>query len=236
MTSDNSLNKPASCAVLIPALDEQESVAQVIEKIRSCHYGEIVVIADACTDNTAELARKAGATVIELPIRLGAWGAIQTGMRYALSKGYQSAITMDADGQHNPSDIPKLLDPVTYGRSDVSIGACIRRGSHARKIAWRYLKGISALNTQDITSGYRAYNRQAMELLTQRNATLIDYQDVGVLLLLLHHNLRILEVEVEMDIRTNGHSRIFHSWVAVAYYMYHTSVLSISKALRNKNA
>lgn len=234
MNPAHSLQSPNQCAILIPALNEENSIHRVVQEILSYRCGEVVVIADACTDDTAKIAKKAGATVIDLPIRLGAWGATQTGMRYALSKGYASAITMDADGQHNPNDMRRLLEPVHDDQADVCIGACIQRGSHARKIAWKYLRSISALSQQDITSGYRAYNSTAMKLLTKRNATLIDYQDVGVLLLLLQHDLHIVEVDVTMDVRTSGHSRIFHSWAAVAYYMYHTSVLSICKASHKK--
>ncbi len=222
------------CAILIPALNEERSVGEVVERIRQYHCGEVVVIADDCSDRTAAVAAAAGATVLPLALRLGAWGAIQTGIRYALEQGYACVITMDADGQHSPSDIRQLLDPILYGDHDVTIGACTQRGSLARKIAWRYLKGISALRLEDITSGFRAYNRRAMLLLTQPRATLLDYQDVGVLLLLLEQDLRIKEVEVTMDIRTNGKSRIFNSWIAVSYYMYHTTVLGISKMVRGK--
>ena len=221
-----------SCAILIPALNEEASVGTVVRRILDYHCGEVVVIADACTDGTERAARAAGATVLSLPLRLGAWGAIQTGIRYALAHGHDCAITMDADGQHNPTDIRRLLDPLSYDQADVSLGACIQRGSRARRIAWHYLRGISALRLQDITSGYRAYNRRAMALLAQPQATLLDYQDIGVLLMLLENNLRIAEVPVEMDMRVNGRSRIFHSWSAVTYYMYHTSVLAISKLLK----
>jgi hypothetical protein len=228
---DNPNNHSAldACAILIPALNEEDSVGQVIEAIYQHHHGEVIVIADRCEDATVEVARQYGATVIDLPIRLGAWGAIQTGMRYALSRGYTCVATMDADGQHNPADLCRLLDPISFDASDVSIGACTSRGSRARRIAWHYLRGISALRLRDITSGFRGYNIRAMRLLTSPSAMLLDYQDVGVLLMLINHQLRICEVEVWMDTRKSGHSRIFHSWLAVAHYMYHTSILSLSK-------
>ena len=154
---------------------------------------------------------------------------MQTGLRLAQSKGYDVAITMDADGQHDAAALEDLLRPVVQGVADVSIGACTRRGSNLRKIAWVLMKKASGLTLEDITSGFRVYNKRAIRELSSRRATLLDYQDVGVLLLLQSRGLIIVDVNVTMQDRQNGASRIFRSWLIVVYYMCQTLLLGLTK-------
>jgi hypothetical protein len=136
---------------------------------------------------------------------------------------------MDADGQHDASFLEDLLRPVIEGAADVSIGACTQRGSMLRKIAWVLIKSTSGLTLEDITSGFRAYNRKAIGELSKPRATLLDYQDVGVLLLLQARGLSIVDVNVDMQDRRNGGSRIFRSWIIVFYYMCQTLLLGLTK-------
>ena len=215
--------------ILIPAFNESMVVGAVIKEIKAHCNLPIVVIDDASTDNTVDVAQTAGATVISLPAQLGAWGAMQTGLRYALRHGYTAAVTMDADGQHDATSLNDLLAPVHEGAADVSIGTCTRRGSLLRRIAWVMMKRASGLSLEDITSGFRVYNHKAIEVLASWRATLLDYQDIGVLLLLQSQGLRIVDVEVVMQERQNGRSRVFHSWVMVGYYMFQTLLLGLSK-------
>jgi glycosyltransferase involved in cell wall biosynthesis len=215
--------------ILIPAFNEGIVVGAVIKEIKAHCNLPIVVIDDASTDNTVDVAQNAGATVIPLPAQLGAWGAMQTGLRYAQRHGYTVAITMDADGQHEAASLKSLLAPVNEGMADVAIGACTRRGSLWRRIAWVMMKRTSGLSLEDITSGFRVYNQEAISELASWRATLLDYQDIGVLLLLQSRGLRIVDVKVTMQERQNGHSRVFHSWVVVIYYMCQTLLLGLSK-------
>ena len=156
----------------------------------------MVVIDDCSSDATATIARAAGATVLPLTLQLGAWGAIQTGLRYALRHGYRTAITLDADGQHEPECISELVEPLADRRADVVIGAFPERASRARRIAWSYFRWLTGLKLEDITSGFRAYNHTAMTVLAAPEASLLDYQDVGVLLILRRKGLRTVEVPV----------------------------------------
>ena len=215
--------------ILIPAFNESMVVGAVIREIKAHCNLPIVVIDDASTDNTVDVAQNAGATVIPLPAQLGAWGAMQTGLRYALRHGYTTAVTMDADGQHDATSLNDLLAPVHEGVADVSVGTCTRRGSLLRRIAWVMMKRASGLSLEDITSGYRVYNYTAIEVLASWRATLLDYQDIGVLLLLQSRGLRIVDVKVVMQERQNGRSRVFHSWMMVGYYMFQTLLLGLSK-------
>jgi glycosyltransferase involved in cell wall biosynthesis len=214
--------------ILIPARDEAHSIAQVIAEARRLDPVPIVVIDDGSQDDTAAIAAAAGARVLRLPLDLGAWGAMQTGLRYAYRQGWDLAITLDADGQHDPADIQALIAPLQAGEADVVIGACPLRVSRARRLAWHYFRGLTGIALEDLTSGFRAYNRDAMERLIRPDATLLDYQDVGVLLILRRQGLRIREVPVTMRDRNHGRSRVFNSWWTVGRYMVRTSLLSLA--------
>jgi glycosyltransferase involved in cell wall biosynthesis len=221
-----------STLILIPAHNESASVAKIIAAARNRAGCPILVIDDASSDSTTETAKAAGAEVLRLPIQLGAWGAAQAGIRYALKNDYNYVITMDADGQHEASDLKRLMTPVYEKQADVSIGACISRGSLLRKFAWVFLKWTSGLSMEDITSGFRAYNYHAMQILASRESTLLEYQDIGVLTQLRSHHLDIVEIPVQMLPRADGHSRVFNSWLAVGYYMFQASILGLSKRHR----
>lgn len=225
-----------SCLVIIPAHNEADDIAQVVHEIRDQCDFPIAVVDDASSDDTAERARAAGACVIPLAMQLGAWGAIQTGIRHAHAAGFDFALTMDADGQHEAVWIENLLRPVAAGQAGVSIGCCVRRGSWLRKVAWKLMKAVSGLALEDITSGFRVYDRQALGILASRAATLLEYQDVGVLVLLQAKGVKIVDVEVTMLPRRSGTSRVYHSWFVVFSYMCHTLLLSFSKRSRKPRA
>lgn len=214
---------------LIPAYNEEATIGTVIDQIRRRWNCPVVVIDDCSSDATAKVARTAGATVLPLTLQLGAWGAIQTGLRYALRQGYRTAITLDADGQHEPDCIGELLKPLAANAADVAIGAFPERASQARRFAWSYFRWLTGLKLEDITSGFRAYNHTAMTILASQEASLLDYQDVGVLLILRHKGLRTIEVPVSMQPRAQGASRVFRSWWIVGQYMLQTSVLCLAR-------
>lgn len=215
--------------LLIPAHNEQPTVGTIVRAARALTGHEVVVIDDESHDNTVQAARRAGATVLPLSLRLGAWGAIQTGLRYALRRGHRIAVTLDADGQHDPAYIEALLAPIRAGEADVVIGACPTRVSRARRFAWSFFRLLTGFRIEDITSGFRAYNHAAMKVLASAEASLIDYQDVGVLLILRHKGLRLVEVPVVMAPRATGISRVFSSWLIVVRYMLQTSLLCIAR-------
>jgi glycosyltransferase involved in cell wall biosynthesis len=213
--------------VVIPALNEAACIGDVIAQVRAHGGMDVVVIDDGSTDDTAAIALVNGATVLKAPLWQGAWGAIQTGIRYAVRKGYGAVVTMDADGQHEPAHLPQIVEA---GRSaDVVIAACPSRGSRLRHIAWSYFRLLTGFAFEDLTSGFRYYNAAACRLLAADEATLLDYQDIGVLLLLRRANLRIAEIPVAMNPRRNGASRVFFSWWTVGRYMAETSLLCLAR-------
>ena len=215
--------------VIIPAFNEAATISSVVEKAIAQSGSEVLVIDDGSQDDTATEAQSAGATVLRLPEQLGAWGATQTGMRYAVRKGFDIAVTMDADGQHDSSDVPKLIAPLLAGEANVVIGAYPQRGSPLRHLAWRWIRSLSGINLGDFTSGFRAYDRLAIRRAASWKATLLEYQDIGVLMLFQRHGLVISDVDVTMSERVSGHSRIFGDWGAVIYYMAYTFILGLSK-------
>ena len=219
----------STCLVVIPARDEALTIARVVTEAREHSGLPVLVVNDASRDDTAGEAARAGAEVLTLADGLGAWGAIQTGLRFALRRGYSMVVTMDADGQHAAGDILAVAEPVASGRFQVAIGSCPERGSKARKVAWSFFRGISGLPYADLTSGFRAYGIRAIRLLLRAEATLSDFQDMGVLLLAHRHGLAIREVPVCMQPRAAGKSRIFASWFKVAQYMLYTTVVSLTR-------
>lgn len=209
-------------------MNEENSIVKMVSSVVRAGY-TIIVVDDASVDKTAVLAKSAGAVVLSTVKNLGAWKATQAGIRYAYTNGFDAVITMDADGQHNTHDIPKLITASKNG-ADVVIGNCTERGSRGRHVAWQFFKAINRLKISDITSGFRLYNRNAMYGLISRQATMLEYQCVGILIMLRNMKLQVTEVAVPMKERTDGISRIFYSWTAVFYYLMYSGLLSVSKA------
>lgn len=218
-----------SVVIIIPALNEAETVGRVVREIKSEIPVDIVVIDDASTDDTTLAAQQAGAIVLPLTLRLGAWGAIRTGLRFADQNGYDYAVTMDADGQHPARSLNHMLRELDTNDADMLIGSCSQRGSYARKIAWYFLRKLTMLGIEDLTSGFRVYNRRAISSLVGTRTILLDYQDIGVLLHLRKKGLKISEMPVPMCPRVCGQSKIFSSWWAVLRYLIITGILSVSK-------
>ncbi len=218
----------AQTVVLIPARNESATVGYVVEKVINLTGWPVIVIDDASTDGTGFKARQAGATVIRLPRRTGAWRAIQTGIRYSLSNNFQCAITMDADGQH----LAETLQHVHGGlnsKTEVAIGSCPSRMSRNRRAGWYFFRVLTGLRVEDLTSGLRAYNQSAMALLCSNQAALLEFQDIGVLMLLRSAGFQITEIPVPMKKRITGRSKIYSSWVSIAYYILKTTLICVQK-------
>ena len=217
----------SSILVVIPARDEAATIGQVVSALITAGWQHIFVIDDHSSDGTGDIARRAGATVARPVLPLGAWGGMQLGIRHAHALGFESVITMDADGQHEVQEIAALL--AAGANADVVIGAHVERASRLRQVAWRWFRAIAGFELRDLTSGFRLYNRKAVGILATDEATLLDYQDVGVLLLLRKAGLHFAEVPVSMNIRQVGKSRIFYSWFSVARYMVTTTLLCFAR-------
>jgi glycosyltransferase involved in cell wall biosynthesis len=203
--------------VIIPAYNEEDSLAHVIDCVRaSAPLVDIVVVNDGSMDRTASIAREKGVILLDLPYNLGIGGAVQTGYKFAADRGYDIAIQVDGDGQHPAEEIPKLIDILQGKRSDMAIGSRFVAGRSdyntplARLVGIRMLSaGISLLARQritDPTSGFRAVNRDVIRLLARMYPR--DYPEPEAVVLLLRAGYSIAEVPVRMEQRLGGISSI----------------------------
>ena len=210
---------------IVPALNEEGSVGRVIDEIHAFDPGfHVVVVDDGSTDRTPELARAKGAHVLRLPFRLGIGGAVQTGFRYAYERGFQLAVRVDGDGQHDPAQLPALLEPVLAGEADIAVGSRFTgadgyRSSRPRRVGIRILAWVVSLlvreRVTDPTSGFQVVNRRGIALFAFDYPH--DYPEVEATVMVARHRLRRTEVPVAMRERAAGRSSIgaIHS----VYYM-----------------
>ncbi|MBW2243724.1 MAG: glycosyltransferase family 2 protein [Deltaproteobacteria bacterium] len=212
--------------VIIPAYNEETRIGPVIEAIRSTGLDlEIAVIDDGSRDGTAEAVTRAGAIVIRHPFNMGYGAALQTGYKYALRQGADLLIQMDADGQHDPEQIPRLAEPILRGECDLVIGSrfLVPTGYEMgalRTLGRRVFQGlgrIAGVEVTDPTSGYQALNRKVLALYA-RDDFPHDFPDIDVLLMAARSGLRIQEVPATMQESPRA-STLHGGWRAF-YYVY----------------
>ena len=198
------------CLVIVPAYNEEESIVRVIENLKK-HYAayDYVVINDGSSDNTAELCRKMGYELIDLPVNLGLAGAFQTGLKYAYRKGYDYAIQFDADGQHRPEFIEAMLDKIQEGY-DIVIGSrfVTEKKPHSMRMLGSNLISLATRITtgrkvKDPTSGMRMFNKK---MIAEFALNLNYGPEPDTISYLLKQGATIAEVQVEMDERAAGES------------------------------
>jgi glycosyltransferase involved in cell wall biosynthesis len=205
---------PASTLAIVPALNEETTVASVVQAIRTELGADVLVVDDGSADQTAEKALAAGAQVARHPFNLGVGAALRTGFRYAEATGYPIAIQVDADGQHVAAEAYTLLDLVRSGEADVALGSRFADGSgvydvgRMRRFSMRVLSRIVSrrLGTRitDTTSGFRAFGREAIERFAHAYPTAYLSDTVEALLLTKDWGLRVVEVPVAMRERMGG--------------------------------
>ncbi|MDI3328378.1 MAG: glycosyltransferase family 2 protein [Alicyclobacillaceae bacterium] len=228
--------------VIIPAYNEERTVGEVIRSVRE-HVpdADIIVVNDGSCDRTAEVAAEAGAAVLNLPFNVGIGGGMQTGYLYAREKGYQYAVQIDADGQHDPADLPRLLKHAKNGEGDMILGSRYVRRTDYRSTRMRRLgmiffsrlvTWIIGQSVKDTTSGYRVVNRRLIELFSREYPA--DYPEVEAIVLLKRHGYTLLEVPTAMRERQAGSSSItpFKS----VYYMVKVALALVMNVLRHPKA
>ena len=212
--------------LIIPALNEARSLPHVFEAIEDAELeAEIVVVDDGSTDDTARTAAALGARVIRHPFNMGYGAAIQTGYMYALEHGADLLVQMDADGQHDPSQIPAMVEPIRRGECDLVIASRFLEATGYR-MGWARTAGrklfevlgrLSGVNVTDPTSGFQAMNRATMELYV-RDFFPHDYPDVDVLVMASRHGLRVRECVSVM--RSGLRESQLHGGIRTFYYVY----------------
>ena len=212
---------------IVPAYNEVGAIASTIEDLRSATDFDVLVVDDGSTDDTARVARAAGASVIRHPFNLGIGGAVQSGYQFALEHDYDVAVQVDGDGQHDARYVASLLRVLRDDRSlNMVTGSRFLaedgdgyRSSVTRRLGIRFfaavLSRIVGQPVTDPTSGFRMVDRRGIELFARDYPH--DYPEVEAVLLLHFHRLRSTEMPVRMRARTTGVSSINAS--RSLYYM-----------------
>ncbi|GAA1647631.1 glycosyltransferase family 2 protein [Microbacterium flavum] len=221
--------------IIVPAWNEERNVGATVTEILAARPGyDVVVVDDGSTDGTAGVAHDAGATVITLPFNLGVGGAMRTGFTYAKRRGYQRAIQVDADGQHNPADIDAVLDGLT--RADISIGARFAdvgdydvRGPRrwAMIVLAKALSRVTGTRLTDATSGFRAAGTRAIAQYVEYYPAEYFGDTLDSLVAASHAGLTVTQVPVAMRPRMHGTSTQ-GTWGAMVYLLRAVFALTLA--------
>jgi glycosyltransferase involved in cell wall biosynthesis len=198
--------------VVIPAFNEEANVAFVIGEVRHEGY-DTLVVDDGSTDRTGDVAELAGAVVLRLPVNLGVGGALRCAFRFAVSNGYRTVVQCDADGQHDPSEIARLLLTMVDSRADLVIGSRFTAGRPhdvglGRRIAMERLARVASRETgtriTDATSGFRAIGGPLLGLFAANYPTEYLSDTVEALARAGRGGHRVQEISVRMRPRFSG--------------------------------
>lgn len=228
--------------VIIPAYNEEESIAEVINKLnKDCPKVDYLVVNDCSKDNTLQILERENACYVNLPLNLGIGGGVQTGYKYAWNNGYDIAIQIDGDGQHDTAYLDKVIKPIYDGQADIVIGSRFInkegfQSSGMRRFGIRFLSGLIKMccgtKVHDVTSGFRAVNRQYIKMYAESYP--VDYPEPEAIVKASLAGARIQEVPVIMKERTGGTSSIY-AWKSV-YYMIKVSLAIILCRISNKRS
>lgn len=198
--------------VIMPAWNESESIGNTIREV--FEFGppcDVLVVDDGSRDNTAEVAREAGAIVLQLPFNMGVGGAMRTGFKYAKKNGYSRVIQVDADGQHDPRDIKAVLDGLQH--SDIAIGARFaNKGNYTvrgprkwamKVLAWT-ISQVAGTKLTDVTSGFRAANMKAIRQYVDHYPAEYLGDTIDSLVVAIRSGCTVSQVSVSMRARQGG--------------------------------
>ena len=210
---------PLTCSagrvlIVVPAFDEEQCLPGTLAELRRClPEADVVVVDDGSADATADVAQAAGVPVLRLPFNLGVGGAMRAGFLHADRNGFAAVIQLDADGQHDPAQVPVLLRTLDEQGVDVVVGARFDgegdypvRGPRrwAMYLLARVVSRRTGVRLTDVTSGFRVAGPRAVALFAQRYPA--DYLGDTVESLLLAHSagLRLCQQPVRMRSRSGG--------------------------------
>lgn len=231
-------------AAIVPAYNEEEAIASVVNDINSLAEStqlliDVIVVNDCSKDSTAEVISKLNCIALNLPINLGIGGAVQTGFKYALENDYDYAIQIDGDGQHPASEIPKIVNMAIDNDYDVVIGSRFIskegfQSSAIRRMGINYFKWLNRFMigtvVNDSTSGFRLINRKVLKIVAEYYPD--EYPEPEAIIMYSLNNLKIGEVPVTMKERQGGVSSI--GTFASIYYMLKVTLAIIFTFTRMK--
>jgi len=226
--------------IVIPALNEQRTIGNVIEEIKSNGFN-CVVVNDCSSDQTSQVARDAGATVLDLPFNLGVGGALRTGFRFACEHGFKAIVQVDADGQHSVNDIQKLIDAINLLDVDMVVGSRFLdpRTSMSvgmiRRLAMRFLARSATRATgvkiTDSTSGFRLIQSPLLEVFSQMLPTNYLGDTYEALLAAGRSGYKVVEIPTVMMDRQAGTSSV-SSRGAILFFLKAVGVASLGLHVR----
>lgn len=231
----------ARSVVIIPAFNEEASVGRVLDELRAVLPGlRAVVVSDGSKDYTKAVAASRGAAVLDLPFNLGVGGTVQAGFQYAIRNGYDYVIRIDADGQHPPAEIPKLVAAMAAGGADLVIGTRFGNTRQCVSTRLRYI-GIRVLSSflsricrspvTDPTSGFWMLSRPLLDYFANYYPS--EYPEPEALALMRRQGYAYREVPVLFRPRTSGESSI-KPWGTV-YYAIKVGLALVVDRLREVN-
>ena len=202
--------------IIIPAYNEQESIKKTVEDIiKNAPEFDYIVINDCSTDRTKEICETEKFNVVHLPVNLGIGGAVQTGYLYAARNGYDIAVQVDGDGQHDPKFLSKMAEFIEAEHADMVIGSRFInkegfQSSGARRVGIKYftmlIKLLTGAKITDPTSGLRMVNREIIEFFAEEYPK--DYPEPESVVAILRRKKKVLELPVIMRERSGGVSSI----------------------------
>lgn len=224
--------------IIIPAYNEQESIKKTVEDIiKNAPEFDYIVINDCSTDRTKEICETEKFNVVHLPVNLGIGGAVQTGYLYAARNGYDIAVQVDGDGQHDPKFLSKMAEFIEAEHADMVIGSRFInkegfQSSGARRVGIKYftmlIKLLTGAKITDPTSGLRMVNREIIEFFAEEYPK--DYPEPESVVAILRRKKKVLELPVIMRERSGGVSSI--SMKKSVYYMIKVSLAILIERIR----
>jgi len=227
------MSEKLSIVACIPAVNEEKKIARVVLSAQK-YVDRVIVCNDGSFDLTGEIATRLGAEVITHKSNIGYGGSLRSLFTRARELNADIMVTLDGDGQHNPDEIPKLVEPLLDGKADIVIGSRFLDEKSANNIPSYRRKGIKLItnmakavsfnNITDAQSGYRAYNNKALSV--------IDPAEYGmgasteILLKAKEHALNIVEVPVfiNYDKESNTHAPLIHALDVILSVVKHLSI------------
>ena len=216
--------------IIIPAYNEQENIEKVVKSLAdNCPECDYLIVNDCSTDSTPQICDDKNFSHIDLCCNVGIGGGVQSGYIYAAQNGYDCAIQIDGDGQHDPAFINKIIEPIEKGEADVVIGSRFIekegfQSSGMRRLGINFLstliKMMTGTRVLDVTSGFRAVNRKYIEHFSREYAD--DYPEPEAIVSASLTGAKIKEVPVIMKERDGGVSSI--SPLKSVYYMIKVSL------------
>ncbi|MEV8250812.1 glycosyltransferase family 2 protein [Microbacterium sp. NPDC076768] len=216
-----------SVLVVIPALNEQDSVADVVRDVRSAAPSALcLVIDDGSSDDTRHVAAAAGASVLVLPFNLGVGGAMRAGFRYARTHGYDVVVQVDADGQHDPQAINSLVSRLSEHDADIVIGARFAgvgdygaRGPRrwAMRVLAAVISKVARTPLTDVTSGFKAAGPRAVALFARAYPAEYLGDTIEALVIAARAGLTVRQMPVAMRPRQGGEPS--HRPIKAAVYL-----------------